>query len=219
MFRALLLIIAFLTLAGIASDISRFAFHRDTVFGLVRLFDLDREANVPSWYASTALLASSILLLAISRVSPPSETRRWRILAIVFLLAAIDEAAELHEIAGMILARFVRSGGVFHFTWVLLAIPLLIALAVAFLPLIFGLPARIRNLCLLAGVVFVSGAAGMEMINGAYADVHGYNNVTYKVLSDVEECLEMTGVAIWIYALLSHLALQKQAPAFVLKSE
>lgn len=211
----MLRIAAALTLAGVASDLSRFFFHRETAFGLVRLFDLDGEGNVPAWYASITLLAAAVLLFAVSRLCPLDQVRKWKLLACIFVIASIDEVAQFHESAGMIVNRYVRFGGVFYFAWLVIAIPLLLVVAYMFVPFLFRLSRRVRNLSLAAGCVFLAGAVGMEMVSGVYADARGYANLGFKLLANAEEFLEMTGVAIWIYALLIHLEELGARPALV----
>ena len=51
-----------------------------------------------------------------------------------------------------------------------------------------------------------AGALGIEMFGAREADLHGYYTVTYCVLYSLEEMLEMLGIILFIYALLSHLA-------------
>jgi hypothetical protein len=51
----------------------------------------------------------------------------------------------------------------------------------------------------------VGGALGMEMVCGYYADAVGQRNLIYGLLASVEEILEMVGVIVFIYALLSYI--------------
>lgn len=213
----MLLIVAGLTMAGIASDVSRFVLNRETAFGLVRLFDLDGEGNIPTWYSSITLLGAAVLLLAITRLCPADQVRKWKMLSVVFLIASIDEVAQFHESTGMIVNRYVRFGGVLYFAWLVVAIPIVLVLAYTFVPLLFRLSRGVGNRALFAGCVFLAGAVGMEMISGVYADTYGYANLGFKLLANLEELLEMTGAAIWIYALLTHLEVLGARPMLLVK--
>jgi hypothetical protein len=57
----------------------------------------------------------------------------------------------------------------------------------------------------LAGLVFVGGAVGLEALGGWYVDRFGREEPGYGLLVTVEELLEMLGVAAFIYAVLRHL--------------
>jgi hypothetical protein len=46
---------------------------------------------------------------------------------------------------------------------------------------------------------------GMEMISGAHAELHGYKTLTYTLLTDLEESLELIGIALWLFGLLTYL--------------
>jgi hypothetical protein len=65
---------------------------------------------------------------------------------------------------------------------------------------------RTRILFLLAGVVYVGGALGMEMVAGVYDQSHGYENAVTATMANVEETMEMAGLVIFIYALTAYLS-------------
>ncbi len=44
----------------------------------------------------------------------------------------------------------------------------------------------------------------MEIIGGAYVSSHGYDSI-YGIIASVEEILEMSGIALFIIALLHYL--------------
>jgi len=54
--------------------------------------------------------------------------------------------------------------------------------------------------------VFLAGALGFEMLSAIAADRSGYDSVGYTLLYSIEETLEMLGIVLFLYALLSHLA-------------
>jgi hypothetical protein len=74
----------------------------------------------------------------------------------------------------------------------------------AYTRFLFHLPRRTAGLFLLAGATFVGGAIGMEMVSGAHIDAGGSDR-TYTVLVYIEESLEITGVAVFAYALMAYL--------------
>ena len=67
------------------------------------------------------------------------------------------------------------------------------------------LPARERRWFLLSAALYVGGAVGMEMINGKFHETYGRRNVPYHLLTALEETLELAGVTVFTYALLTYL--------------
>ena len=66
------------------------------------------------------------------------------------------------------------------------------------------LPKRTLKLFVLAGIIFISGSVGMEIIGGRVEEIIGTKNITYLFCYTVEELLEKIGVIIFIYALTSY---------------
>ena len=67
---------------------------------IVRLVDVNTEANLPSFWSSLNLLLAAGLLFVIFRGERAIGAPRsgyWGLLSATFLLLAIDEAAALHE--------------------------------------------------------------------------------------------------------------------------
>ncbi len=50
----------------------------------------------------------------------------------------------------------------------------------------------------------------MEMIGGYYADLYGQRNLGYALITNAEEFLEMMGIVIFSYALMSYMNLYMQ---------
>jgi len=173
-----------------------------------RLFDVDQEMNLPSIYSAVAILACSALLAVIARserlVGDPRHGRHWRLLSLIFLGLAFDELLSFHEelIGRVHLGAFSRFT---LFSWVVVGAGLVVAVAVAFSGFLMRLPAATRRLFLLAGAMFVGGSIGVEVVGGHVSSLAGQDNLAYMVATHVEEVLEMAGIVVFIYALLSYL--------------
>ncbi len=87
----------------------------------------------------------------------------------------------------------------------------------AYSKFVWELPKDTRLRFITAGVIFLVGALGIEMLGAREADLHGYSTVTYCLLFTVEEMLEMLGIILFIYALLTHLAAQTKRFSLVLE--
>jgi hypothetical protein len=78
-----------------------------------------------------------------------------------------------------------------------------VVFAAVFLRFLGRLPAMTKHLLIAAGVMYVMGAAGMELIG---RDFYGGNEAgaTYVAVVGSEESLEMLGVLVLVYALLAY---------------
>jgi len=174
---------------------------------LCSIFHLDLEKNIPTLYSSVALLFSSFLLfvLCFFRKRNKLSYAYWLTLGFVFLFLAIDETAAVHEKLIIPLRTALNTSGIFYFAWV---IPYGIALVIFLIPTItnlFTLPKRIRLLFVAAGITYVSGALGMELLGGRHFELYGPKNHLYFLITSIEEVLEMSGIVIFIHALLTYI--------------
>ena len=200
-----------LVIADIAGQLSRYVSGHDRVLGLVRLFDLDVEGNIPTLFSVFLLFFAALLLVVITsfkKMQADRDVSRWAVLTIGFFFMAIDEGASIHEMLILPVRGLLGQGapGVFYWAWVVPGIAVVLVLALYFFGFILRLPPRMRYTCLLAGFLYVGGAVGLELIGGYYAKLHGTRNLSYNMLVVVEESLEMAGSVLFIYALLRYLA-------------
>ena len=107
-----------------------------------------------------------------------------------------------HEMMSELIRDKYHLGGVLYYSWVIPFAILLCFLVIFYWRFVFRyLPSRIRNLLMLSAILYVGGSMIIEML-GAY--IHFYNgveNMTYILLTNVEEGMEMCGVAVFIYTL------------------
>ena len=207
--RVLCIWVGFLVAASSFGQFSTYVLGHTHLFGMVNLFSLDREANIPSWYSSVSLLFCGILLAVIghtSRLHAERWWRHWMGLAIIFGILAVDEAASIHELSIEPLRNLLGAGGLLHWTWVVPGAIFVVFVGAVYLRFIAALPRRTRLLFVISAITFVGGALGLEMLGAAWFDVHGRRNLGYSFFWTVEETLEMCGVLIFIYALLGHLS-------------
>lgn len=207
--RVLCVWVGFLVAASSFGQVSTYVLGHTHLFGMVNLFSLDREANVPSWYSSISLLLCGILLAVIAYAARAQGDRWWRHwtgLAAIFGILALDEAASIHELSIEPLRDALGAGGLLHWTWVVPGSIFVLVVGAVYLRFIAALPRRTRLLLIVSAVTFVGGALGLEMLGAAWFDVHGRRNLGYAFFWTVEETLEMCGVLIFIYALLGHLS-------------
>jgi hypothetical protein len=66
----------------------------------------------------------------------------------------------------------------------------------------------VRLLFIASGVVYVGGALGVESISAAFFEAYragSISNLAFERLTDIEELLEMAGVLLFIYTLLTYI--------------
>jgi hypothetical protein len=206
--RLLLAIILLLHLANVPAawfrQLDRDFFGRDLY---IDLFSVSSEGTIPTWLSASALLVCAGLLGLIARatkVRGARDARYWTGLAVLFLLMSADEACAIHERLGGPVRNMLGLEGFARFAWVIPAIAFVAVLGAVYVPFLFRLLPRTRRWFLAAGFLYLGGSVGMEMASGAHAERRG-PGPGYEVLAALEEVLEMSGVAVFLWALLDHL--------------
>jgi hypothetical protein len=207
----LLIVTAVLLLAHIASQIFLFNLgwgYRN--FWSIKLFDFGRETNIPTLYSTVLLLLSSVLCGLLYR----SAKRRgvpgrwhWGVLSALLFFVGVDETAMIHEAMIEPLRAGTDASGIFYFAWVIPYGILLIVIVLAFLRFVLSLQGRVRTLIFVAAGLYILGVLLFEMFGGSYADIHSTRTIPYAILVSFEETLEMVGLNIFVFALLSSLSL------------
>ena len=173
-------------------------------------FNMNEENSFPTWFATILLIISSILLWIIGAIKISTEdtfTKYWKILAVIFLILSIDEGSSMHEMLSVSIgATLGIQGGMFYYAWVIPALLLLAVLALYFFKFWQNLYSSTRWLVFWAGLLYISGALGIEMLGGRYATKLGGYDFNYFLLVAVEEGLEKMGLVVFIYALIKCLA-------------
>lgn len=179
------------------------------MMGFMALFRVGKESNIPTWYSALLLLLAAALLHTIALGKQASSGRHashWRVLSIVFLLMSVDEASAVHERIGELIGRLIPLQVLVDYGWAVPGIALAGVVGLSFTRLVMSLPAETRNLFIVAGVLFLGGASGMELISLKWGHAHGMETISYQLLTVIEEFLEMMGVVVLIYALASYVA-------------
>jgi len=155
------------------------------------VFDLDEEESFGTWFSSGNLFFASLLLFLrarAARVAQEPGRIGWMVLAVGFLYLSIDEVVALHELLNSLLEDS---------TWTTVAMPLVAALGLYFIPFLRRLDRRMALRFVLAGAVYVGGAVGVEHYTDAQV-----NSLHYNMWTALEEGMEMFGVILFIWALL-----------------
>jgi hypothetical protein len=212
MARILRLIVVLLAMVSFSGQLIIYWTGHKRIYGLIQLFDLDFEHNIPTFFSTTLILICFLLLIAISSLKSSHREYfvfHWQVLAAIFFLMAIDETASIHERLVDPTRKILSSGnhlGIFHFSWVIPGIAFIALLSIFFLQFWLHLPAKTRYSFLVAAIVYISGVIGFEMIGGYYAELYGKENLIYNFFVTIEESLEMIGIIVFIESLLEYIA-------------
>ncbi len=196
----------FLVVASVTGQVAKLAFGHDHVKGLVPLFYVDAEQNIPTFF-SVLLILIATFLLAVTAVLEARRARpwwQWTFLSFGFLVMGYDEAFQVHERLITPMRRALGDGqlGIFTFAWVVPGLVLVFLLALIYLRFLVRLPAPTRRRFLLAAALYLGGALGMEMVGGWIGQPHGRSSWQYVTLATIEEGMEMAGLVTFVWALL-----------------
>ena len=205
-FLGIMVVVLFLgQIAGLAS---KFYFGHTYVFGLVPLFDFDEERNIPTFFSAFLLIfcASNLAIISLGHRRKGKKAPLWVLLSGIFLFLALDEFCSFHERLTGPVTSVLQTSGPFLFAWVIPYSLFLGLLLIVYGRFLFAIPSRIRWMMLLSAFTYVSGAIGLEMVAGWYLDSYGHSkDLTYHLIATCEELLEMTGLIIFVYALMNYI--------------
>lgn len=205
---ALALLLVMLSIGG---QFSKFMLGHANLKGLVQLFYVDEERNIPTYFSTFLILFAAVLLAGIAVLAGKHRmphVAQWAILSAGFSLMAVDEAFQFHELL-IAPTRTLLGGanlGVFYFAWVVPGMALVLVLGLFHWGFLFHLTASTRSRFLLAAGLYLGGALGLELVGGRYAEMYGQERMMYSMIVTVEEGLEMAGLIVFIWALLNHYA-------------
>ncbi len=201
-------IVACLTLAHVAGECFAYTLENKSTFEpFFHLIDFKDECNIPTLYSSLALLFCSSLLVLITFAKKKNGERYyyWLGLAVIFLFLSIDETFIIHERLTNRVHTALDTSGFLYFAWIIPYSIASIIFLLVYIKFIFKLPGRTRLLFITAGLIFLSGAVGVESIEGRYVELYSRDSINYVISNTISEFLEMTGIVVFIYALTSYI--------------
>lgn len=173
------------------------------------LFDLDQEANVPTWFSSIQLFMVSTVFFLISAQKPlssPPTKNFFRLCAGIFLFLSADEAGEIHEKIGWLLTHFDWIPVFFnrYGMWICLYLVtggFLLIFHYRNLRALIG-QYRQESLFIIFGIFFILlGAVGFEILNYQFQLKDTSTTLNFIEVT-LEEFCEMFGVSIILYGSL-----------------
>ncbi len=203
--RFLYLSIAILAVLHVANLVIYFWVGDPDEFDFIQLIDFDYEENLPTTFSSMLFFINSFLLWIIWRsekLGKGKDKIQWLVLSILFLYLGFDESAKIHENLGDIIETYVDASGYLYFPWSLAYLSIFAVLVILYFPFFLRLAKSTKIKFTIAAVVFVTGAAGFDIISAKEAYENGTDTILYSVLYTIEELMEMIGLVLFTGALM-----------------
>jgi hypothetical protein len=203
--------LAILNIIGQYLRFKRFAIDPTLEFFLdlyINQFSLNNEANIPTYVSSILLLTAAVLVLviAIQKYARKEKFRfHWGLLAAVLFMFSIDEFTSIHEQFIKLFKNFPDFNGLFYFKWVIPGIAFVGVMALIYIPFFFHLETKYKILFLASFLIYFSGALGMEIVGGRYANYQTMKSFQFSLITTVEESLELIGMSMMIFTFLQYL--------------
>lgn len=161
------------------------------------------EFNLPTWFASVLWALFSLAAVYLSTVDL-GRRLSWLLVALVGLLASVDEYLMLHDRLGrhsnaIEIALGIDLGGA---TWILLGVVIAAAVAALLARFVLSLAPRTRRDIVMGAVLFLTGAIGFELISNLAYEVTQSMNWIVELTRHIEELLEFAGVIVATRGLL-----------------
>ena len=168
-------------------------------------FDTGGEQTVAAWLSSMLLLLCALVLFYLATVKRhlgQAYALHWLGLAVIFLALSMDEAVGFHEMTIMSMRALLGASGIFLYAWVIPALAFVALVGIAYLGFLGHLEPAVRLRFVIAGALFVGGAVGFEMMEGALVSFYGHHRVLYEIAIHLEDSLEFAGELVFLHSLL-----------------
>jgi hypothetical protein len=171
-----------------------------------RLFDLDKEQNLPTWLSSVQLFSAALCSWLCSLRSTGRERLAWRGLAVIFAFLSLDELALVHE---EVVEHVTDDPAADLWWWPVLYLPLAVAGLAALWFVIRAVRATLGSAALfLVGFAFLGVSLLLDSVATQYVD----NEWLFSPSLVLEEAFELLGSALLVAVALAVYRLRTRAP-------
>lgn len=173
----------------------------------LRQIALDTEHCLGSFHSSALMGIASVLMVILGQRDERRWIKlQWYFLSAVFALMSLDESVSFHEVLINPLRPLFAFSDFLHFAWIVPGALFVLVMGLAYLPFVLAMEASMRNRVVLAGVIYLTGALGMEAVGGNFHAQGGFSDPYYIMAFLVEETLEVLGLTLFATTLLNAIA-------------
>lgn len=184
-----------------------------------RVFNIDQEANIPTWFtAGVALYLAMIASMIASVVKSQGKKMAWawRGIAIMGIYIAMDEVAGFHELAITPIRDTWDISPWLYQSWIIPAMILVLLIGIFYLRFFWKLPFYTKFYLIVGVFVYLMGAIGVEAVGGFVLTTQGLND-WYVQLAHIEEFMEMMGLIIILYSFVEYARRKLKSMTIVLR--
>jgi hypothetical protein len=184
-----------------------------------RVFNIDQEANIPTWFTAGVALYLAMMAAMIASVVKSQGKKMawaWRGVALMGIYIAMDEVAGFHELAIDPIRDNWEISPWLYQAWIIPAIILVISISILYFRFFWKLPFYTKFYLVIGTFVYLMGAIGVEAVGGFVLTTQGLND-WYVQLAHIEEFMEMMGLIIILYSVVEYARRELKSMTVLLK--
>jgi hypothetical protein len=184
-----------------------------------RVFNIDQEANIPTWFTAVVALYLAMMASMIASVVKSQGKKMawaWRGIALMGIYIAMDEVAGFHELAIDPIRDNWEISPWLYQSWVIPAMAVVVIIAFIYIKFLWKLPMYTKFYLILGALIYIAGAVGVESIGGFVLTTQGLND-WYVQLAHIEEFLEMMGLITILYSSVEYARRELKSMTVILK--
>lgn len=171
-----------------------------------RVFNIDQEANIPTWFTggiALYLAMTTSMIASVVKSQGKNHSWGWRGISLMGIYISLDELSGIHELAINPIRENWDVGPWLYQSWIIPAMALAVLISIIYSRFVWKLPMYSKFYLLLGGLIYLTGAIGVESIGGFVLNTQGLND-WYVQLAHIEEFMEMMGLIVILYSVVEY---------------
>lgn len=167
------------------------------------VLDVNEETSLSTWWTTCLAFVAALTAAGLAASASHRETAAgWGVIGVGILAVSADEVLTVHEAAGERLRMLVGADAAGNNVYALPAVLIVLVVGVIVLRLLSGLAPHVRRGMVGGVVIYLTGAAGVELLAGLTTEVDEVS-WTATLLQAVEEALETVGITMLLVTMLT----------------
>ena len=184
-----------------------------------RVFNIDQEANIPTWFTAGVALylaMTAAMIASVVKSQGSKQSWAWRGISLMGIYIAMDEVAGFHELAITPIRDNWAISPWLYQAWIIPAMILVISISILYFGFFWKLPFYAKFYLVIGAFVYLMGAIGVEAVGGFVLTTQGLND-WYVQLAHIEEFMEMMGLIIILYSVVEYTRRELKSMTIVLR--